>query len=120
MLNVNYNIEYGVIHYTQRSDLKRFTIKIHWANALCAFIYHYKTDDGKKLAQLVSFFADEQHLKNCEKSWNGDSLGFISDVGIGITIRLNVYYKESMTLLKHFTKAGYKVTCYYKEPKTKK
>lgn len=119
-LRVNYNIEYGEIRYKQRNDLQRIAIKIHCANALCAFIHHYKSEDGKTMCPLVFFFANERHMNNCEKEWNGDTLAFLSYAGIGITIKLNTYYKESITLLKHFTKAGYKVTCYYKEPKIKK
>ena len=121
MLRVNYKIEFGKIHYRQNSDSKNFTIKIHWANALCAFIYHGVHSDGKKYAQLVSFYADEQHIKNCMKQdcWKNDSLGFVSDCGKILGISLNLYYKESNILLKYFTRSGYKVKCYYKEPKNK-
>lgn len=116
MLRVDYKVTYGVIKYKQ-NDGKVFSIKIHWANALCAFIYHYKREDGTKMAQLVGFFADEQHIKNCENSW-GDCLSFLS--GKVMSIKLNMYYhKECNVLLKHFVKCGHEVKCYYKEPKTK-
>lgn len=117
MLRVDYDVEYGEILYRQTSDKKLIVLKIHWANALCAFIFHYKEDDGTRMAQLVSFFADEQHLRNYEKSCNGDCLAFVSDVGRIASIKLNLYYKQSQVLLKHFVKAGHKVTCYYKKPK---
>lgn len=117
-LRVDYKIKYGEIKHRQRSDNRTFTIDIHLANALCAFIYHYKKD-GEKWSQLISFFADEQHIKNLEKSWNGNPLQFLTDVGTITSIKLNLYYRESNVLLKHFVKAGYKVTCYYKEPKKK-
>lgn len=117
MLRVNYKIEYGEVKYRQTSDNRIYTIKIHWANALCAFIHHRKDNEGTKWADLVAFFADEQHIKNCEKSWDGDCLDFL--MGKVTSIKLNLYYQESKTLLKHFVKAGHKVTCYYKEPKKK-
>ncbi len=115
MLQVDYKITFGEIKVRQKSDNRLVTVKIHWANALCAFIYHYKNENGEKMAQLISFFADEQHIKNCEKSY-GDPLDIF--MGEIVSVKLNLYYKESMTLLKHIVK-HHKVTCYYKEPKKK-
>lgn len=117
MLRVNYNITYGEVTYKQASDGRLFTVKIHSANALCAFIYHYKDNDGKKMAQLVSFFADEQHIRNCEKNFEShDCIDFFC--GKITNVKLNLYYKESKILLRHFVK-HHKVTCYYKEPSKK-
>lgn len=116
MVQVDYRIEYGEIK--SRQDNKSVTLKIHWANALCAFIYHYK-ENGKKWARLVDYFADEEHLAKSAKNWNGDPLLFVSELGKIESIKLNLYYKEGEVLLKHFVKGGYKVTCYYKEPKKK-
>lgn len=115
MLHVNYKITYGEIKVRQKSDNRLVTIKIHLANALCAFIYHYKNENGEKMAQLISFFADEQHIKNCEKSY-GDPLDIF--MGEIVSVKLNLYYKESNILLKHIVK-HHNVTCYYKEPKKK-
>lgn len=113
MLRVDYKITYGEIKVRQNSDNRLETIKIHQANALCAFIYHYKEDDGTKMAKLVSFFADEQHIKNCEKSY-GDPIDFFNADVVGV--KLNLYYKESRTLLKYIVK-HHNVECYYKEDK---
>ena len=117
MLRVDYKITYGEIKYRQASDGQLFTVAIHPANALCAFIYHYKTAEGTKMAQLVSFFADEQHIRNCEKHFPSHSP---IDLFMGeiVSVKLNLFYKESRTLLKHIVK-HHKVTCYYKEPKKK-
>lgn len=113
MLHVNYKITYGEIKVRQKSDNRLVTVKIHWANALCAFIHHYKDEDGTKMAQLISFFADEQHIKNCEKSY-GDPLDiFMGDI---VSVKLNLYYKESIILLKYIVK-HHEVKCYYKEDK---
>lgn len=113
MLHVNYKITYGEIKVRQKSDNRLVTIKIHWANALCAFIYHYKAEDGTKMVQLISFFADEQHIKNCEKSY-GDPLDIF--MGEIVSVKLNLFYKESNILLKHIVK-HHEVKCYYKENK---
>lgn len=115
MLRVDYKITYGEIKVRQKSDNRLVTIKIHEANALCAFIYHYKADDGTKMAQLVSFFADEEHIKNCEKNFAcHDPIDLF--VGEIVSVKLNLYYKESRTLLKYIIK-HHEVKCYYKEEK---
>ena len=117
MLRVNYKITYGEIKVRQKSDNRLVTVKIHWANALCAFIYHYKAEDGTKMVQLISFFADEQHIKNCEKNFaSHDCLDFF--MGKIVSVKLNLFYKESRILLNHIVK-HHNVTCYYKEPKKK-
>lgn len=118
MLQVDYKIKYGEIKYKDLNDGHVFTIAIHWANALCAFINHYKDEDGTKMAQLITFFADEQHIKNCINSFSShDCLDFFN--AKVVSIKLNLYYKESNILLKHIVRCGHKVTCYYKEPKKK-
>ena len=115
MLQVNYKITYGEIKVRQKTDNRLVTVKIHWANALCAFIYHYKAEDGVKMAQLISFFADEQHIKNCEKVY-GDPLDIF--MGEIVSVKLNLFYKESNILLKHIVK-HHRVTCYYEKPSKK-
>lgn len=98
----------------------KFKIQIRQGNCLAVFLNIYKQSEPKDpskpwVHQLVMFFADEQHLKNCLKSHPDDGFdgifwGKIKD------IKLNTYYKESRTLLKYFTQTGKKVTAYYKEP----
>ena len=46
MLRVNYKIEYGEVKVKSWDGSKVFKVKIHPANALCAFIYHYKNEKG--------------------------------------------------------------------------
>ena len=116
MVRVNYKIKYGEIKVRQASDNRETKVAIHWANALCAFVYHYKDDEGKKMVQLISFFADEQHIKNCMKNFpSHDCLDFF--MGKVVSVKLNLFYKESNILLKYFVRSGHKVTCYYKEDK---
>ena len=115
MLRVDYKITYGEIKVRQKSDNRLVTVKIHWANALCAFIHHYKNENGEKMAQLISFFADEQHIKNCEKNFaSHDPIDFF--YGEIVSVKLNLFYNESRTLLKYIVK-HHEVKCYYKEDK---
>lgn len=112
MLRVDYSITYGVIRVKNLAG-KICNVKIHPANALCAFIYHYKDEKGKKFAQLVNFLSNTQHIKNIMK----DHKNLMGEDVVGV--KLNVYYKEARTLVEPMCKSGYKVTCYYKEPKKK-
>ena len=113
MLLVDYKITYGVLKIKDAHN-KVFNIKIHSANCLCAFIYHYKDDNGKKWVNLFSFLHDEKHINNIMK--NSKALFSHSNV---VGVRLNVYYKQARTLIEPMCQSGYKVSCYYKEPKKK-
>ena len=101
----------------------RFNLQIRQGNCLAVIIYVRKATpeeleknpDGKWYHQLHMFYANEQHLKNIMKDY-GKALDEMDKV---IKCELNMYYKENYTLLKYFVKSGYKVTCYYKEPKKK-
>jgi hypothetical protein len=113
MLRVNYLISYGEVKVKSWDGSKICTVKIHPANALCAFIHHYKAETGEKMAQLWNFLGDKQHIKNIMKQYP-TLLG--EDV---VSVKLNVYYENARTLIEPMCKSGYKVTCYYKEPKKK-
>lgn len=110
MLRVNYQITYGEVK-VKNHDGRICNVKIHWANALCAFVYHYKDENGVKMAQLWNFLVDTQHIKNIMKEFK-TLLG--EDV---VSVKLNVYYKEAQQLVKPMAQSGYKVSVYYKEPK---
>lgn len=100
----------------------RYEIQIRQSNALCVMIHVRKATkeelatnpDGKFIHTLYNFYADEQHIKNIMKNNNG--CPFFDKV---LKIELNMYFKEAKTLLKYFTRAGYKVTCFYKETDTR-
>lgn len=113
MLRVNYKIEYGEVKVKSLDGSKVFKVKIHPANAMCAFIYHYKNEKGEKMAQLWNFINDKQHIKNIMKDYK-TLLG--EDV---ISVKLNVFFKNAFELVVPMSKSGYKVTTYYKEPKKK-
>lgn len=117
MLRVNYQIEYGSIKVKSAADEKKLiTVKFHPANVECgAFIYHYKDDQGKKWAQLWTFLSDKQHINNIMKNSEDHTLLGTSVV----SVKLNVYYKQARMIVEACAKSGYKVTCYYEEPKKK-
>ena len=115
MLNYS-GITYGYL--TIKQNNRKYTIDIREANCLCAFIHVRKANkaelkkygpDGKYIHTLYSFFADKQHVKNILK--DGQTL-FGDEV---VKITLNLFYKQSEKLVKLFTKAGYRVECYYQE-----
>ena len=114
MVRWYYNQRIGEV-YTKQKDGKVYKVNIFGGNCLCVFTYQY-TDEktGKRMEQFLNFYADEQHIKNIIKEYN-----HLEPVDGITSIRLNTYYKEAMVLLKYFTKCGYKVKCYYKEPKEK-
>lgn len=98
-----------------------FPIQIRKGNCLAVFMYIYKQQEPKDpekpwVHQLVLFFADEQHIKNCLKDHQKDGFKSIFN-GQLKNIKLNLYYKQSQVLLKYMTRDGLKVQTYYKEPK---
>lgn len=82
-------------------------------NALASLIYKYVDKDGKNMCQLYTFFADKKHCQNIVKHHGK----LMNDEIVNIT--LNLWYKESKTLLDFFLKDGHQVTCYRKEPEKK-
>ncbi len=119
-----YGTTYGTvtIKQTYGDTVNKFKVEIRAANCLCAFIHVRKTTEEEReghperryLHTLYSFLADERHAKNIMK--DNDGRVFFDEV---TAITLNTYYKETWKLLRLFTKSGYKVKCYYKEPKKK-
>lgn len=85
---------------------KKFKLQIRQGNYLAVIINVSKTDNGY-LHTLYSFIQDEQHLKNLTKH----NEQIIPDKVV--SIRLNMRYKESATLLKYMVKQ-HQVVCYYK------
>ena len=99
----------GEVMLKQNDNL--FAIDICQANATCAFIYKHKDLHGEVEHILQGFFADKQHINNLIKKKTELFYGKI------LSIKLNMWYKESADILKYFTRMGHKVECYYNEPK---
>lgn len=109
MLRVNYQIVFGEV-FGHNEDGTKWKVQYHPANCdLGAFIYHYKREDGQKMASLWSFLDDKQHVRNIMKN-EGNLLGNNVD-----KVKLNVYYKEALAIVEACAKSGYKVECYYKK-----
>lgn len=92
-------------------ETNNFRINIYHGNCLAVFIYECKNAEGKEMYDIYSFFVDKQHAKRMAKEcptlfWDKVK-----------SIKLNLAFKECETLAKLLTKAGHKVTCYYKEIK---
>lgn len=70
---------------------------------------------------LVMFFIDEQHMKRCLNN-KGNGKQTFEDLFLGklTDIKLNIYYKNMLTLAKYMVRDGLKVQIYYEDPKNKK
>ena len=113
MLRVNYQIVFGEV-FGHNQDGVKWKVQYHPANVeLGAFIFHYKNEKGERMSQLWSFLDGKQHVRNIMKDY-GKLLG--NDID---KVKLNVYYKEARDIIEPCAKSGYKVECYYKEPKKK-
>ena len=107
-----------------RTVYNQYKIQIRQSNALMCAVHVYKQQEPEDPAkpyvhQLMAFFADEQHIKNCVKEYGKGTFERIF-WGKLKNIKLNTYYKEMQTLQKYMTKDGLTVQCYYKEPKSKR
>lgn len=113
MLRVNYQIVFGEV-FGHNEDGTKWKVQYHPANVeLGAFICHYKDENGQKMAQLWNFFMDKNHVKNIMKNCVDHTL-----LGKSVDkVKLNVYYKEAMSIVEACAKSGYKVEVYYKQPK---
>lgn len=87
---------------------KTVRLQIRRGNCLAVIIHAGKDSDT-----LYNFFVDERHMENIIKN---DGALLSDDV---VSIKLNMYYKESYKLLKYFVIEGHKVQCYYKPEKVK-
>lgn len=113
MLRVNFQIIFGEV-FGHNEDGSKWKLKYHPANVeLGAFIYHYKNEEGEKMAQLWAFLSDKKHVNNIVKNSADHTL-----LGSSVDkVKLNVYYKQARGIIEACAKSGYKVECYYKEPK---
>lgn len=95
---------------------RKFTLQIRQGNCLAVILHIAKITEGEHKGMwrhtLYSFYADDKHMGRILKEYGN----FFDNL---VSIELNMFYKECWTLLKYYTKAGYKVKCYYKEPKKK-
>lgn len=107
MLTVDYKQKMGEMLIEQNNN--KFKINIYKANCLAAFIYEHKNNEGKKERTLCNFLVNKGHVNNLMK--NHDKL--FQDWKV-ISVKLNLKYEESETLVKPMCQSGYKVICFYK------
>lgn len=115
-------------NYVEVKDAKghtvydKYPIQIRDGNCMAIFLHIHKIknlENPKKcwMHDLIMFFVDEPHLKRClhhdGKNETFESLFY----GKLQNIKLNIYYKNMLTLARYLTRDGHKVTCYYEEPK---
>ncbi len=96
---------------------KKITVNVYQGNCLCVMVCTFKKD-SKVLYDFFGFFNDESHLKRCiglAKNYDGTTKNIYKDEWL--KWKLNTFYKESLTIAKLLTKAGFAVELYYKEIK---
>ena len=72
----------------------------------------------RELSKIYNFFNDITHLKKCVglmKDWKGELRNLFKDEWV--KWRLNTYFKDTFSIAKVLTKAGYAVELYYEEIK---
>lgn len=107
-LRVDFKAKMGEVILKQNDNL--FAIDICQANATCAFIHAHKDLHGETEHTLQGFFADKQHINNLIKNKCELFYGKI------LSVKLNMWYKESKDILTYFVRMGHKVECYYQQP----
>ena len=124
-----YATKMGTITITDKGS-RRVNCEIRTGNCMAVVIEVRKANEndlrfhptwvvGKTIVHsLVTFYCDEQHLRNMMK--HEGRVWWDNSPTEKATFRLNLYYKEMQTLAKYLTMSGYKVTCYWREPKKTK
>lgn len=109
-----------------KTKYEKIPIQIRDGNCMAIFIHVHKIvnlEDPKKcwMHDLVMFFIDEQHMKRCLNNKENGKQTF-EDLFWGklTDIKLNIYYKNMLTLAKYMVRDGLKVQIYYEDPKNKK
>lgn len=101
---------------------RKYKIQIRQGNCLAVFLHVYKfknLEDPKRcwMQELINFLDDEQHLKNIVKEKKTGVFAYMLSANWIDKVELNLFYKESNTLLKYMVRDGLKVKCYYNEDK---
>lgn len=113
-------------HKNEKGELepREFEIQIREGNCLAVFIYVYKEkepEDPKHpyVHQLVNFLSDEKHIKNIVEEYKTNVFASMFMASEIKKVKLNLFFKESNTLLKYMVRDGLKVECYYEELENK-
>ena len=64
-MSLRWNFDEKVGEAVVRQGEHEFTLNLYEGNAFLIFLSEYKDEEGQNMYSLWSFFADEQHAKNC-------------------------------------------------------
>lgn len=87
---------------------KEFTHNFYEGNALMIALYEYTEDDGTKMYDLMWFFCDEAHAKNClglKKNAQGEQSNMFGEDGITHLTIYREHCRQWQTIVNLFTKA---------------
>lgn len=119
MLRWNWKNKMGelVIEMLTAEGKKTYTRNIYAANCLFAVISEwYDSGNAQDMYAVHYFINDTDHLKRClglKKNHEGKKEDMYKDEFV--SMRLNTFFKESVTIAKLFARAGHEVTLYYEE-----
>ena len=104
----------------RNGEARKFEIQIREGNCLAVFLHVYKNEHPADPAkpwvhQFINFLSDTQHLRNIIKRQKKDVFAWMISADSIESVKLNLFYKESNTLLKYMVKDGLTVECFYKE-----
>ena len=86
---------------------EEYTVNLFQGNAFLIFVNQYKAD-GKDMYSLYSFFADEDHAKNCLGLKKGFDNIFLDNDGQSVIRKFRINkskYRYSLKLISMLTKA---------------
>lgn len=110
-LRVNFKSIIGTCTLVQTEkdgNVSKFHLDICQCNALAAFIWKHKNEQGETLHDLIAFFMDTQHATKLFKD------GFMPHNQKFVNFKINVATLQGRMIALVLTKAGYKVIAYYK------
>ena len=111
----NWKDKIGTVECKQNKQ--EYTLNVYLANCLCVLVYEYEKD-GKRHYEYGGHFNDLQHLKVCiglKKDWQGKYENIYKN--LWVKWKLNTFYKETFSIAKTLTQAGFAVELFYREIK---
>ena len=100
---LHWDFRYKAGTVTQVQNGHEFTANFYEGNSLMIVLYEYEKD-GENLYDLLWFFMDEAHAKNCLGLSKGHDNMFDADAITNLTIYRD-HCRQWLTLVKLFTKA---------------
>lgn len=108
MLSVSYKGTDRIGYYRVKQGEHTYTIWLCKANALWADMsFTCDRETGKTTAQLQGFFADLQHIKNCDKEFELFTLGGAGKREGAIVFRAKHMTPELWNVVKYLTSSKY-------------